>query len=62
MSKAVRYNGSPLAVYIDYSDGKYVIFDKKNKTYGARYSSFAKAEKHAKDWNKIYRRSKASRK
>ena len=40
---------------------EYVIYDKKNKTYGARYSSFAKAEKHAKDWNKIWRRGASER-
>lgn len=55
MSKAVKYNGTPLAVYIDYRTGNYVIYDKKNKTYGAEYSSYDKALNHAKGWNKIWR-------
>jgi len=58
MSKAVKYKGSPLAVFIDYRTGKYVIYDNKNKTYGAEYTSFEKAKKHAQGWNAIYRASK----
>lgn len=59
--KQRKYNGTPLAVDLDYSTGKYVIYDKKNKTYGAEYTSYEKAEKHAKGWNQIWRRGASER-
>ena len=58
MSKSVKYNGRPLAVFKDYKTDKYVIYDKGNKTWGAEYTSFQKAKDHAMGWNRIYRNAK----
>lgn len=55
MSKSRKYNGSPLAVDLDYKLGLYCIYDKEHKEYGAKYQTFEEAKKHAKGWNKIFR-------
>lgn len=53
----VYYRGRPLQVHGRYNNGKidYDIYDAEYKKYGASYSSLSRAEKHAKEWNKIYR-------
>ena len=55
MSKSRKYNGSPLAVDLDYKSGLYRIYDKKYKKYGAEYQTFEKAKKHAQGCNKTIR-------
>lgn len=52
------YNGYPLAVYLDFKDGSFLIYDRQNKTYGKKYASFNPAKKHALEWNRIYKRRK----
>ncbi len=58
MSKKSMYNGYPLAVYLDFKDGSFLIYDRQKKTYGKKYASFNPAKKHALEWNRIYKRRK----